>query len=119
MNGYALQTYVFADATRHGIPLGIWVAQRHGLSVALSIWTVVFELGFVTSLFIPWTVPYWMVAAILFHIGLYAVAGHVFTEHVVLLALLLVFGVPSERYAAVAGASARENTRRSTVRAAQ
>jgi uncharacterized membrane protein YphA (DoxX/SURF4 family) len=91
MNGYTLQGYTFQDATRRDIPLGIWIAQQHTLCVLLSVYTVFFELFFFISLFIPWTAPYFMVAGILFQIGLYIMAGHNFFQHIILLFLLLVF----------------------------
>ena len=53
MNGYSLQNRTLQDALGRDIPLGIWVAQQHTLSVLLSVGTIIFELGFVASLFLP------------------------------------------------------------------
>jgi hypothetical protein len=94
LNGYTLQSYIFADAVPRGFPLGIWLAQHHTLCIALSVFTVAFESSFILSLFLPWTAPAFFLTGILFHVGLYEAAGHDFFQHIVMLALLLVVVTP-------------------------
>jgi hypothetical protein len=91
MNGYTLQSYTFQDAIRREIPLGIVVAQQYTLCVFLSIFTILFELFFCVSLFAPRTALYFLIAGVLFQIGLYTMAGHDFFQHIILLLLLLIF----------------------------
>ncbi len=90
MNGYTLQAYVFGDAVPRGFPLGVWLGQQHTLAIALSIFTIVFEVFFFLSLVFPRTAPLWFLGGIGFQAGLYAAAGHDFFPHMVLLAMLLV-----------------------------
>jgi len=94
MNGYTLQWYTFGDAMRRGFPFGIWLAQQHNLAVALSIFTVCFELFFFVSLFLPRWAPLFFLNAIFFHIGLYFAAGHDFFQHIALNLTLLVCLTP-------------------------
>lgn len=91
MNGYTLRIYVFKDALTRDKPLGIWLANQHELSVLLSIYTVLFELCFLLSIFFPRTLIFFLVGGILFQLGLYTMVGHPFFEHIVLLILLLPF----------------------------
>jgi uncharacterized membrane protein YphA (DoxX/SURF4 family) len=91
LNGYTIQTYIFKDALERGRPLGLWIANQHELSILLSIYTVLFELCFPISIFVPRTLPFFLVGGILFQIGLYTMAGHPFFQHIVLLSLLLPF----------------------------
>ena len=95
MNGYTLENYVFGDAVTRGFPFGIWLAQHHTLSILLSVFTIVFELGFFVSLLVPRLAPLILLTGIFFHIGLYAAAGHDFFPHMVLLFLCLMFLDPS------------------------
>ena len=95
MNGYTLENYVFADAMTRGFPFGVWLAQHHTLSILLSVFTIVFELGFCVSLLLPRLAPLVFLTGIFFHIGLYAAAGHDFFPHMVLLFLCLMFLDPS------------------------
>ena len=92
MNGYTLQGHTLADALSRGHPVGVWLSQQHTLAVLLSIFTIAFELFFWVSLFAPrrW-VPLFLLAALMFQIGLYVSAGYDFFQHMVLLALLLLF----------------------------
>ena len=94
VNGYTLQSYVFVDAINRGLPVGLWLAQQHTLSIALSVFTILFECLFFISLLVPWTAPAFFLGGILFHIGLYLSGGHNFFQHMVMLALLLVFVTP-------------------------
>jgi uncharacterized membrane protein YphA (DoxX/SURF4 family) len=94
VNGYTLQSYLFADGIRRGLPLGLWMAQHHTLCVLLSVFTVLFELFFFVSLVLPRTAPFFFVNGILFQIGLFLAAGHPFFQHIVLLTLLLLFLEP-------------------------
>ena len=94
MNGYTLQGYLLADGLRRNLPLGLWVAQHHTLCVLLSIFTVVLELSFFISLFVPRTAPFFLLNALLFQIGLLLTAGHKFYPHMMVLFLLLLFIEP-------------------------
>lgn len=94
MNGYTLQWYTFGDAMRRGYPFGVWLAQQHNLAIALSIFTVCFELFFFVSLLVPRAAPLFFLNAILFHIGLYFAAGHDFFQHIALNLTLLVCLTP-------------------------
>jgi Vitamin K-dependent gamma-carboxylase len=91
MNGYTLQSYTFQDAVSRNLPLGVWLAQHHGLAVALSIFTIVFETFFFVSLLVPRTAPLFFITGVFFHLGLFATGGHPFFPHIVLLLLLLFF----------------------------
>jgi hypothetical protein len=90
MNGYTLQNRTLQDALGRDIPLGFWLAQQHDLSILLSIGTVVFELGFATSLFLPRWRTAFFAAALAFHVGLHLVAGHGFFGHMTVVLILLV-----------------------------
>lgn len=94
MNGYTLQGYTFADALNREIPLGMWLAQHHVAAILLSVFTILFETFFFVSILVPWTAPFFFLAGIFFHIGLYVTAGHDFYQHIVLNFLLLLFLTP-------------------------
>lgn len=94
LNGYTLQAYTFADAINREIPLGIWLGQQHTLALGLSYFTILFELFFFLSLFLPRVAPFIFLAGIAFQIGLYTTAGHPFFQHIILLILLLLFITP-------------------------
>ena len=94
MNGYTLQLYTFNDALNRGIPFGVWLSQQHGLAIALSVFTILFEVFFFLSLVFPWTAPFFFLGGIFFHLGLYLAGGHDFYQHMVLLFLLLLFVAP-------------------------
>jgi hypothetical protein len=91
MNGYTLQNYIFSDALVRNIPLGLWVAQQHTLCVLLSIGTILFEVFYFVSLVLPRTAPFFFLGGVLFHTGLYYVAGHPFYQFILLNAILLLF----------------------------
>ena len=91
MNGYTVQIYTFGDALQSGHPFGVWLAQHHTLCVLLGAATVLFELFYFVSLFLPRLAPLIFVSAILFHLGLLVAAGQPFFEHILLNALLLLF----------------------------
>jgi hypothetical protein len=95
LNGYTLQTYILNDAVSRGFPFGIWLAQHHTLCVALSVFTILFEVFFFLSLVFPWTAPFWFIGGVFFHIGLYEAAGHDFFQHIVLLIALFVCTAPA------------------------
>ena len=95
MNGYTLQTYLFRDAVPRGFPLGVWLAHHHGLCVALSIYTVLYEVFFFVSLLIPRTAPLFFINGIGFHAMLYLTAGHDFFPHIVTLTMLLIVTAPA------------------------
>jgi len=91
MNGYTLQNYILSDAITRDIPLGVWVAQQHTLCILLSVGTILFELFFFVSLFLPRAAPLFFLGGIFFHTGLYFVAGHPFWQFIMLNAILLLF----------------------------
>ena len=95
MNGYTLQNYIFNTGVNRGIAVGIWLAHQHTLCVLLSIGTILFETFFFVSILVPRLAPLFFVGGILFHIGLYLIAGHPFFEHIVMNALLLLFLDPN------------------------
>lgn len=94
LNGYTLQAYTFVDAINRDIPLGIWVGQQYPLALALSFFTIIFELFFFLSLFFTKAAPFIFIVGIFFQLGLYFTAGHPFFQHIVLLTLLLLFVTP-------------------------
>lgn len=94
MNGYTLQTYLMRDAIPRGFPMGVWLAQQHELCIAFSVFTILFETLFILSLVFPWTMPFFFIGGIFFHVGLYLTAGHDFFPHMVMLALLAVVLTP-------------------------
>ena len=110
MNGYTLQGHTLGDALSRGHPVGVWLAQQHTLAVLLSVFTIIFELFFWTSLIAPrrW-LPGFLFVALMFQVGLYVSGGYDFFQHMVLLVLLLIFLVPEwwERFV-----HARERERR-------
>ncbi|MBV9079697.1 MAG: DUF393 domain-containing protein [Elusimicrobia bacterium] len=63
MNGYTLQYYLLQDALRFNIPIGLWMASRHGLAVLLSAGAMLFEATF------------WLVIPFPKLLALYAPAG--------------------------------------------
>ncbi len=95
LNGYTLQGHTFGDALERGHPVGIWLAQQHGLAVALSVFTILLELFFFVSLFLPRLAPLFFLGALAFQVGLYVTAGYDFFQHMVLLTLLLFFLYPA------------------------
>jgi hypothetical protein len=95
MNGYTLQNYIFSDAVSSNIPLGIWLAQHRSLCVLLGVGTILFEVFYFVSLFLPRAAPLIFIGGIFFHLGLYATSGHPFFPHMVMNALLLLFLDPA------------------------
>jgi len=91
INGNTLQQYILTNAVRKDLELGIWMAQQPTLCRLLSVYTIVFELFFFVSVVMPSTARYVLLSGIVFQIGLYAVSGHPFFEHLVLLILLFGF----------------------------
>lgn len=94
LNGYTLQGHTFGDALERGHPVGVWLAQQHGLAVALSVFTILVEVFFFVSLFLPRLAPLFFLGALGFQVGLYVSAGYDFFQHMVLLTLLLFFLYP-------------------------
>jgi hypothetical protein len=95
LNGYTLQGHTFGDALERGHPLGIWLAQQHDVAVALSVLTLLLEVFFFVSLFLPRLAPLFFLGALAFQVGLYLAAGYDFFQHMVLLTLLLFFLYPA------------------------
>jgi hypothetical protein len=94
LNGYTLQGHTFGDALERGHPLGLWLARQHNLAVALSVFTILLEVFFFVSLFLPRLAPLFFLGALAFQVGLYLTAGYDFFQHMVLLTLLLFFLYP-------------------------
>ena len=94
LNGYTLQGHTFGDALERGHPLGIWLAQQHDVAVVLSYLTILLEVFFFVSLFLPRLAPLFFLGALGFQVGLYLAAGYDFFQHMVLLTLLLFFLYP-------------------------
>jgi vitamin K-dependent gamma-carboxylase-like protein len=94
INGYTLQNAIFSDAINRGIPLGIWLSHQHTLCILLSIGTILFEIFFFVSLFLPRLAPLFFLSGLLFHLGLYLTSGHPFFEHMLLNTTLLLFADP-------------------------
>jgi hypothetical protein len=94
MNGYTLQSYIFGDAIRRELPVGIWLGQQHTLAIVLSVFTILLETLFFLSLFFPLIAPLFFVTALFFQIGLLVSGGHTFYSHMLLLVLLLLFLQP-------------------------
>ncbi|HEX6105208.1 MAG TPA: HTTM domain-containing protein [Gemmatimonadales bacterium] len=95
MNGYTLQNHLLSDAIARDIPIGVWLAQQYELCVLLSVGTILFEVFYFVSLFVPRTAPLFFLGGILFHVGLYVTAGHPFFPHIMLNAILLLFLDPA------------------------
>ncbi len=91
LNGYTLQGHTFGDAIERGHPIGVWLAQQHEIAVALSVFTILLEVFFFVSLFLPRQAPLFILAALAFQVGLYVTAGYDFFQHIILLILLLFF----------------------------
>lgn len=91
MNGYTLQNYIFITGINREIPLGVWMAEHHTLCILLGVVTLLFELFYFVSLFLPRFAPLFFIGGILFHVSLYVTAGHPFFEHILLNAILLLF----------------------------
>jgi hypothetical protein len=91
MNGYTLQKYIFVTAINRNIPIGLWLSHQHTLCILLAIGTLLFELFYFVSLFVPRLAPLFFLGGILFHVSLYVTAGHPFFEHILLNAVLLLF----------------------------
>ena len=121
MNGYTLQGHTLGDALSRGFPVGVWLAQQHTLAVVLSVFTIIFELFFWTSLVVPrrW-LPLYLLAALMFQVGLYVSGGYDFFQHMVLLVLLLIFLVPDwwERFVHAAERERRAPVERGVSRTA-
>jgi hypothetical protein len=94
MNGYTLQGHTFTDAIARDLPMGVWLAQQHTLSIFLSVFTIAFETLFFLTLFFPWVAPFFFIAGIFFKIGLYFTGGHPFFQHITLLFILLITLTP-------------------------
>jgi hypothetical protein len=94
LNGYTLQGHTFGDALERGHPLGLWLARQHEVAVALSVFTILLEVFFFGSLFLPRLAPLFFLGALAFQGGLYLAGGYDFFQHMVLLTLLLFFLYP-------------------------
>jgi uncharacterized membrane protein YphA (DoxX/SURF4 family) len=70
LNGYTLQSYLLQYGLQFDKPVSIWLGQQHLLCIIFSCFTFLFEGLFFTTLFWKKSVPYWLMAGILFHLGL-------------------------------------------------
>lgn len=94
LNGYTLQGHTFGDAIERGHPMGLWLARQHDVAVVLSFFTIMLEVFFFVSLFLPRLAPLFILGALAFQIGLYLAGGYDFFQSMVLLTLLLFFLYP-------------------------
>jgi uncharacterized membrane protein YphA (DoxX/SURF4 family) len=91
MNGYSLQKSLLDTSLQWDRPLGLWLAQHHGLCVALSVGTVVFELTFPLALFIRKARPFILLLGVVFHLVIYLTMNVAFFQHIVLYAVFVDF----------------------------
>jgi uncharacterized membrane protein YphA (DoxX/SURF4 family) len=91
MNGYTLQNMIFGDAILWGRTAGIWLAQQHTLCVLLSVGTILFEVFFFLTLFIPRIIPYFIIAGTLFHTFIFITMAAPFFQHIILYSVFLEF----------------------------
>ncbi|HET9333858.1 MAG TPA: HTTM domain-containing protein [Gemmatimonadota bacterium] len=91
MNGYTLQQYLLTRSLDWESPFGLWLAPRHGLCVAVSIATILYELAFPLVLLAPRARPVVLGLGVLFHLGIYLTLNVAFFEHVFLYATFIDF----------------------------
>lgn len=87
MNGYTLQSYFLADGTVRGSDLGIWLGHQHLLSVIFSWVAVIFEGTFFLTLLFPKLIWFFVPAAAMFHIGIFAAQRADFFQYLALYAV--------------------------------
>ncbi|HEX7008437.1 MAG TPA: hypothetical protein VF184_00550 [Phycisphaeraceae bacterium] len=84
LDGYTLQGYLLEDAIRWNRPVGLWLAQHHGVCVAMSIFAVVFELAFWLALVFPRLVPVMLLGGVAMHVGIFIAQAAPFWQFLVL-----------------------------------
>lgn len=111
MNGVTLQQAMLADGLRFERPLGVWLAQFHTLAIVLSVFTILFECSFFLTLFWPRAVPWYLMAGVALHTGIYLTMRADFFQHVILYVVFIDFEKwldrPSRASAAIGGAHPR------------
>jgi uncharacterized membrane protein YphA (DoxX/SURF4 family) len=91
MNGYTLQQSLLYSSLQWDRPLGLWLAQRHDLCVAVSIATIGFELAFPVAVFFRRTRPLILLSGAIFHVVTYWTMNVGFFQHLVLYAVFVDF----------------------------
>lgn len=91
MNGYTLQQDLLSSSLQWDRPLGLWLAQHHGLCVVLSVGTIAFELLFPLALFVRRARPFLLLSGIVFHWVIYVTMNAAFFQHIVLYAVFIDF----------------------------
>ncbi len=71
MDGYTLQAYLVEKYLYRDNFWGLWLAQHFELCVALSVLTLVFELGFFYCIFFPRLRPLFLLMGITFHASIF------------------------------------------------
>ena len=95
INGYTLQRYMLASAINSDRSIGIWLAQQHVICYILSIATILFEVFFFIILFFRKATVFFLIAGILFHMGIYITMMYApFFQHIILYIVFIDF----ERY---------------------
>ncbi|MEX0653766.1 MAG: HTTM domain-containing protein [Phycisphaeraceae bacterium] len=92
-NGTTMQAYLLEDAIRWNRPLGLWAAQQWELALAMSFFAVGFELAFPLVLLFRRLVPWFVIAGLSMHMGIFVLQAAPFWQFML---LYLVF-VPVER----------------------
>jgi uncharacterized membrane protein YphA (DoxX/SURF4 family) len=91
LNGYTLQGHVFTDAVRWERPIGLWLAQQHGLCIGLSVFTVLFEVFFFLALIVPRAVPFILIGGVALHTGICLTQGAPFFATMILYCVFIDF----------------------------
>lgn len=105
INGYTLQQYLLSDGLRNDLPLGVELAGHHTLAILMSIGTLLFELFFFLAVLFPRTVPFFLVAGVLMHVGIYFTMGADFWQQMVMYVVFIDFDRWDPRRREQAGAA--------------
>lgn len=84
MNGHSLQYYLVQDGLKNNIPLGLWLARQHNLVSILSVFTILFEAGFVFCMFYRKLLWVALPMGLGFHLGIWFAMRAPFFELMVL-----------------------------------
>jgi len=84
LNGYTLAYAVASDGLDRGSSLGVWFSHQIGALRLLSVFTILFELGFFVVLIWPGLTLLFVLAGIAVHVGIYATQRAPFPQLVVL-----------------------------------
>jgi len=99
LNGYTLQYYMLQDGLRWETGIGPWMAGQHGLSVALSWFSILVEGAFCLVLVRPRAAAVLVPAAIALHLGVYATMRAPFLMYLPLYAVFVPWSRLAERKA--------------------